>query len=414
MRIPAGVGVLTGALLTALTLALSRAHAQDVAADARAVVRVPTASSEAETPDDPAHRWALLIGVDQYDSEAIRDLSYAGNDVKTIADRLVQSGSWRRDHIVVMTSDAVDPAHRPTMDNITEQIKWLLKLSGAHTVLFYFSGHGVAYEGLGRTTNYLLPRNAEVNPSVGPLSAIEEGWLVATLNGVPARQRLVIMDACRNQPVDARTRAVAPVVSDRPPPGEGTQILRATGAGQVSLESDACQMGVFSCELARGLTGEADGFGGAPRDGLVEVGELFDFVRHELLLAAQGGNAQIPERDGAHSGDFVVVQLPASLASPDSSGGKPETPAPDTRLGIVRVSGEASRVVIRGADQQEHVSGAPVAPGPYTIYAKFDGFQLGPAGTVLVRPGEEASVHCDARFVACDLERYVRMVGEGE
>ena len=410
---PPGAGALTGALLTALTLALSFAQAQE-SDDARAVVRVPSVSSEAETPDDPEHRWAVLIGVDQYDSEAIRDLNYAGNDVRTIADRLVQSGSWRRDHIVVMTSDAVDPSHRPTMDNITDQIKWLLKLSGAHTVLFYFSGHGVAYESLGRTTNYLLPRNAEVNPSVGPLSAIEEGWLVSTLNGVPARQRLVIMDACRSQPVDARTRAVAPVKAARPAPGEGTQILRATGAGQVSLESDACQMGVFSCELARGLTGEADGFDGAPRDGLVEVGELFEFVRHELELAAQGGNAQIPERDGAHSGDFVVVKLPASLTRPVASGDEPEAANADTRLGIVRVSGDASAVKIRGADEQEHVSGAPLAPGQYAIYAKFDGFHLGPAGTVQVRPGEEASVHCDARFVSCDLERYVRMVSEGE
>lgn len=413
MRIPPGAGALTGALLTALTLARSFAQAQEADA-ARAVIRVPTVSADAETPDDPEHRWAVLIGVDQYDSEAIRDLRYAGNDVRTIADRLVQSGSWRRDHIIVMTSNATDPALRPTMDNINARLDWLLSLSGAHTVLFYFSGHGLAYENLGRTANFLLPANARINAAVAPLSAIEEGWLISTLNGVPARQRLVIMDACRNEPVESRARAVAPLSAARPPPGEGTQILRATAAGQVSLESDACQMGVFSCEVARGLTGQADGFGGAPRDGLVEVGELFDFVRNELQVAAQGGNAQIPELDGAHSGDFVVVTLPAPPGPLPSPGVVTEVVSTDVRQGIVRVSGDAAAVKIRGADQQEHVSGALVAPGQYAIYARFDGFHIGPAGFVQVRPGEEASVHCDARFVSCDLERYVRVVGEGE
>lgn len=368
----------------------------------RAVQRVAAVQSTELVTDDPEHRWALLIGVDEYKSEAIRDLRYAGNDVRAVADQLEKSGSWLPDHIVVMTSDATRPDLLPTRSNIYDKVLWLRNLTGAQSVLFYYSGHGVGHADRDGTTNYILPSDVKVDARLGPVEALKEDDVVHMLDGAYARQRLVVLDACRNQPTNDDTRdLVLPMAPPALTLAEGTQILRATRFGEVSLESEEYKMGVFTHQLVQGLAGTADGASGATPDGLVTVGELFEYVRMEMQVAGQRGNSQVPELDGPHTGDFVVVRWPKPLDVTTVTTRPPQT---DVRPGVVRVTGDVRRVKL-GQQEVSPPAEVTLPPATYTIWAEFAGFHLGPAGEVELAPGEEVTLRCNPAFVSCDVAR---------
>jgi hypothetical protein len=62
---------------------------------------------------------------------------------------------------------------------------------------FYYSGHGAAYQ-TERGENYIIPVGATITTSAQlPVEALSLGDVIRSLEGVPAKARFVIVDACR-------------------------------------------------------------------------------------------------------------------------------------------------------------------------------------------------------------------------
>src|SRR5947208_10252311 len=141
---------------------------------------IPTISiTEAQTNDQrgigvsvnawprKAKRFALVIGVDEYQDTQISKLDGASNDAKSLANALIEYGGFPADQVILFTSDQ-PPERRPTRGNI------LRRLSNLQTIvpkdgllLFSFAGHGMERD----RRAYLLPTDAQVN---GDLALLEE------------------------------------------------------------------------------------------------------------------------------------------------------------------------------------------------------------------------------------------------
>jgi hypothetical protein len=89
--IPLRIVVLLAIAAPLLALSLASARTQDRGQSARKPVeRLPNA----------AKRWAIIVGVDDYESSEINRLSGAVNDAKALADALVRHAGFPEDQVI--------------------------------------------------------------------------------------------------------------------------------------------------------------------------------------------------------------------------------------------------------------------------------------------------------------------------
>ena len=102
------------------------------------------------------------------------------------------------------------------------------------TALFHYGGHGVQVDGV----NYLLPVDREIPDERRVRSrAIPVDEISAALHSARSSANIVILDACRHNPLPLRTRGtnvrgLAPI-KDKPP---NTLIVFAADSGQVARD----------------------------------------------------------------------------------------------------------------------------------------------------------------------------------
>lgn len=244
------------------------------------------------TIDGADDRYALLIGVDQYDDDQIEDLRYSALDAKRIAEVLISSGAWRSENVIVMTPDQKDARLRPSRANVLEQLSALQRLHGAETVLVYFSGHGSAKGSSASPINYLYP--TDTRETVPEDTAIAEARVVEILKDIDADRKVLIMDACRNQlNVGAKGSPSAWNRSDFQL-ARGTWIVYSTQFGEYSYEDDVAHLGAMTRYLAEGLEGRADGYGDRIPDGVVSFREAIDYTTRMLSSSRANLPAQTP------------------------------------------------------------------------------------------------------------------------
>ena len=67
------------------------------------------------------NKWALLVGINDYEDEEIRDLKYAVNDAKEIYKILIdpECGGFDRENVILLVSDANQREYKPTKVNVT-------------------------------------------------------------------------------------------------------------------------------------------------------------------------------------------------------------------------------------------------------------------------------------------------------
>ncbi len=220
-----------------------------------------------------ARRLALVIGNDAYKNVA--PLQNAKHDAKAVADALEGLG-----FSVTLREDLALSAMKATLREFKARV------AGGDEVIFYFSGHGVQFEG----TNYLIPTDivaeseAQVVDDAIPLQRILDD-----LHEQKARFSLAIVDACRDNPFRGQGRAIggrglAPVTA-----ASGQMVLYSAGAGQEALDrlgpNDKNPNGVFTRVLIKHMTQP-----GVPADRMLkdvayEVVDLAASVHHEQTPA---------------------------------------------------------------------------------------------------------------------------------
>jgi uncharacterized caspase-like protein len=131
-------------------------------------------------------RFALVVGNDQYKTARI---ATAGNDAGLVADALQAAG-----FAVTGAANLDQVTLRETLREFIDQVS----AAGPDAVaLVYLSGFGLQFNG----ENYFIPADADIARDVDiPLQAIRVSDFLQPLAAVPARVKVVILDAARRNP----------------------------------------------------------------------------------------------------------------------------------------------------------------------------------------------------------------------
>src|SRR6266481_6910572 len=157
------------ALLTAIVLSAILSHANPASAE---------------------NRVALVIGQSAYRS--VPALPNPANDAKAVTQMLTDSG--------FEVSTAADLSQSELRQQVSE-FAGKVAAKGADTVaLVFYAGHGLQIDG----ENFLVP--VDVDPkreSDIPMQAVRLNDILNTLTSVPSKTRILLLDACRNNPFPA-------------------------------------------------------------------------------------------------------------------------------------------------------------------------------------------------------------------
>jgi uncharacterized caspase-like protein len=264
----------------------------------------PSTVTAAEPP--AGQKWAVLIGIDDY--AHANDLVYCGADQLALRDRLLDAG-FPKDHVFLLHDKADDAKYRPSRTNLERQLDVVLKLADANDLLVVgFSGHGVQLDG----KSYLCPSDGEIT---SPATLVSLDDLYDRLQECAAAFKLVLVDACRDDPTLGRqrsgkatvgTRALARSLEQVKLP-EGMVLLNSCAPGEVSWEEDKFKHGVFMHYLLEALGGAGD----ANSDGFLSLGELQNYVgpKTKTYVARQFSVTQRP----FFRGDLMAEALTARL-----------------------------------------------------------------------------------------------------
>jgi len=272
----------------------------------------------AQRPDQPkGKKYALLIGVQDYDTNELHNLSFAESDVSALGDTLRQ-GDYAEGNVVLMTQTlgAKKARFLPEASHIRKELDLLLAdLDRDDTVLIAFAGHGVQFQG--EEGSYFCPMDAKLTDR-STLIALKDVY--AKLEKCGAGLKVLVVDACRNDPRTKTARARAEVDLESvtrpqviPPPG-GVLAFFGCSAGEKTQENEELRHGVFFYFVNEGLQGEAD----LDHDNQVSPEELAQYAKKRVKDFVREKNAirQMPELVGTARDLWAVVTIKPDTAKP--------------------------------------------------------------------------------------------------
>ncbi len=260
------------------------------------------APATAENDWSVGERYALIVGIDDYQNEQVVDLRYAAADAELFKQALVQNGDFEEDNIFLLSSRSQDESLKPSLTNVVFRLEWFRDvLSPGDTLVFYFAGHGVSFD----EETYLLTEEAdERSKNTLMVSSLRGGILYDLLDAAGAQNTLVVLDACRNDPTAGRgdanntlSESLARGLTFVPKkPGvkgleKNTATLFACSQGERSWEWDQKKHGFFTYYLVEALKD-----GGYGEDGLASLSGVASYVRDNVTQSAHrwANNKQTP------------------------------------------------------------------------------------------------------------------------
>jgi hypothetical protein len=279
-------------------------------------------------------RFALVVGVDKYDDPQVTTLGGASNDARQLAGALVRHAGFPADQVVLLASGE-PPERQPTRAQILRRLSNLAAAVPADgLLLFSFAGHGMERGGQA----YLLSSDAQVNGDVDLLemTAVNAAQVRDRIQKTGVRQVLMLLDACRDDPVAARSGADNPLTESlrrafdfdlRNRGVEAFATIYATAVGQRAYEYKEKNQGYFTWTLVEGLKGAAaDERGEVTLAGLVKF--LQERVPKQVALDLGPDKVQRPFADiEGYRADDLVIAVPARPELANGNGAAPASGA---------------------------------------------------------------------------------------
>jgi len=321
-------------------------------------------------------RWALVVGIDSYRRADVTPLSFAVQDAKAFRDVLVRHAGFPEENIMLLTSEEKGDL-APTSGTIAFALEYFQrKAKPDDTFVLYFSGHGFAFDG----DTFLLTVEADArSKNTLEVSSLNVSRLRKLLAQIPAGKVIVVMDACRNNPVSGRGsednvmtdswKGISVRGGSSALPSDGTSFTAsffACTVGQRSFESQDLGHGFFSYYLIEGLKGKA-----ARPDGVVTLDTLKAYLEKCVPDACERakGRKQEPwvEITGKNTSTWAFA---AGAPNPAAQ------PAPETASLIIVSEPAGAEAYLQGSLLGETPSVAErLAPGRYRIRVEKKGFE---------------------------------------
>lgn len=236
-------------------------------------------------------RVALVIGQSSY--RGVPALPNPANDAKAVEKLLGEAGFE-----VTAANDLTQTELRQMVGDFAAKIA----AKGSDTVaLMFYAGHGIQVDG----ENYLIPIDIDPKRETDiPLQAVRLDDVLNTLTSVPTRSRIIMLDACRNNPFP--------------------EIKKTTGQGLALVDAKTGSPGTFlSFSTSPGAEAEDGGGANSPyttallkagRESGLQIEDTFKRVRLAVNKATDG--RQTPWDSSSLVDDFRFFGASDASAQP--------------------------------------------------------------------------------------------------
>lgn len=250
------------------------------------------------------NRLALVIGQSAYRS--VPALPNPANDAKAVTQLLTDSG--------FEVSTASDLSQGQMREKVSE-FAGKVAARGADTVaLVFYAGHGLQIDG----ENYLVPVDIDVKREADiPIQAVRLNDILNTLASVPSKMRILMLDACRNNPFPDinKTAGGGLAIVDARVGAPGTFLSFSTSPGAVAEDGTGSNSPYTTALLAAG------------KEAGIPIEETFKRVRLAVNKVTEG--RQTPWDSSSLTEDFRFSGPP--VAGPKPAAAPKKTVAEWTR-----------------------------------------------------------------------------------
>ena len=260
-------------------------------------------------------RIALVIGNSEYDE--IGRLPNPIHDARLMVDTLRGFGF----EVIDRTN-----ADQITMKRTIQEFGQRLSQAGPKSIgLFYYAGHGLQVKGV----NYLIPTKAHIEREADvDIEAVKADWVIAQMEEARNGVNIVILDACRNNPLTRGFRSVVQGLAGMEAP-VGTFIAYSTAPGSVSVDGQG------------GNSPYTEALAQAIKQPGLRIEDVFQRVRVQVLTATH--KQQIPWEHSSLLEPFYFTSSNTSVARQETKENPMDTPE-------IQAAGQRSRLVIASLD----------------------------------------------------------------
>ena len=301
------LGLLTASVF--VTLVSLRVPAQESA-------RVLTHPQSVDALPARTKRWALLIGIDQYEDSNITPLRGSANDAHSLRETLIKYAGFPADQVIVLATN--EPGERqPTRTNILKRLSNLAGLVPKDGLLLIsFAGHGIDRQGHG----FLIPSDATLTEDLRLLeeTALSVNHIMQRIRDTGVQQVMILLDACRSYPT-GRSNTANPLTTGftkafsfdvRNEEVSAFAVLYATALGDRAYEYGEKRRGYFSWAITQALSG-----GAANERGEITLASLVKYLEDTVpkMVALEYG-AKTTQKPFAHIEGYRANELVVAVS----------------------------------------------------------------------------------------------------
>lgn len=251
--------------------------------------------------------YIVTVGVSKYKDKRF-NLNYAAKDAENIFSLFKSDSIYKNMYSMILNNDSA------TIENEKRIKKFLEKTTVNDHVIFFVAGHGV----LDANLNYYLA-TYDMDFEHPETKGLSYETLENMLDGIPARNKLLLMDACHSGEVDKDEMALAVNTTTQVEEGEikfrnvtgtsvkqvglsnsfemmkelftdirkgnGTVVISSAGGAEYAMEGTQWNNGVFTYCLLSGIKG---GKADSNHDGKIMISELQKYLQEEVTRLTNG------------------------------------------------------------------------------------------------------------------------------
>jgi hypothetical protein len=214
-------------------------------------------------------KTALIIGNGSYLNSPLLN---PGQDAEDIADTLNRLGF----EVILKTNK-----NQAQMERAVNEFKQKLHRKGG-VGLFYYAGHGIQVDG----ENYLIPVGSEINSETDVrYRAVALGQVLGYMDEAKTDLNILIIDACRNNPVERKFRSASRGLARvRMPEGSlGYIVCYSTEPGKLALDGDG-ENSPFALNLIKELNKTNNNLSSIFRETRINVYKQTNYQQRPLVV----------------------------------------------------------------------------------------------------------------------------------
>lgn len=249
-------------------------------------------------------KWALVIGITDFQDPDIPDLQYSAKDATDFYNYLVKEANFQPDHVRLLLNE------QATQRRVLSELgsKFLARVvKPDDLVVLYFSTHGSPAQLDPRGKNYLVASDSDSSDLFA--TGIEMQKLLDSIQGRVLTDRvLLVMDACHSgfaAPDSKGMSRLGNFKAEELAQGSGQLVICSSMPEERAWESTRYQNGVFTRKLLDGLRSKGSG---------TSLVEAFTTARNAVGNEVQEdrpGAKQTPVLKGKWDGNDLVLATPA-------------------------------------------------------------------------------------------------------